>query len=76
MKRHNNNINLTMEKGEKRIPELINIAQGIGINVNSVSLRKPSLEDVFIHFTGKSIREQETNWDDRNRQMIIRSIKK
>ena len=76
MKRHNNNINLTMEKGETRIPELINIAHGIGINVNSVSLRKPSLEDVYIHFTGKSIREQETSQDDRKREMIIRSIKK
>jgi len=59
IKRHDNFINLTMERGEKRIPELIYIAQEVGANVLSVNLHKPSLDDVFIHYTGKTIRESE-----------------
>jgi ABC-2 type transport system ATP-binding protein len=57
---------LTMEKGEKRIPDLINIAQKMKIKVVSVNLRKPSLEDVFLHFTGKTIREREATQRERN----------
>ena len=64
-------LNLTMEKGERRIPELINLAQDHGVTVGCVHLRKPSLEDVFLHFTGRTIREQEANLSERNRVMMM-----
>jgi ABC-2 type transport system ATP-binding protein len=60
IKQHDSQLSLTLEKAEKRIPELMSMAQQAGIRVQSVSLRKPSLEDVFLHFTGKTIREKET----------------
>jgi len=58
-KLHRNTLSLTMEKGERRIPELITLAQKNGMNVSCVTLHKPSLEDVFLYFTGKTIREEE-----------------
>jgi ABC-2 type transport system ATP-binding protein len=33
------------------------VAKSAGIEIKSVNLRKPSLEDVFLHFTGRRIRE-------------------
>lgn len=69
---HNNHLSLTMEKGERRIPELINIAHKNGTSVLSVYLRKPSLEDVFLHFTGRTIREQEASQVERNREILRR----
>jgi len=69
--RHDGELHLTMDKGERRIPELVTMAQSLGLTVNSVHLRKPSLEDVFLHFTGRTIREQEANQSERNRQMIM-----
>jgi ABC-2 type transport system ATP-binding protein len=56
---HDGCLSLTMERGERRIPELIALAQARGITVNSVHLHKPSLEDVFLHFTGRTIRDRE-----------------
>jgi ABC-2 type transport system ATP-binding protein len=58
-KRHDCLLNLGMERGERRIPELVQLAQGSGAAVHSVNLRKPSLEDVFLNFTGRTIREEE-----------------
>jgi ABC-2 type transport system ATP-binding protein len=52
-------ISVTLEKGETKIPALMALAQDYKTEVLSVNLHKPSLEDVFIHFTGKSIREQD-----------------
>ncbi len=70
MTRHNETLSLTMEKGERRIPQLINVARENGVNVTCVHLRKPSLEDVFLHFTGRTIREEEASQTERNRAMI------
>lgn len=61
VKKHDSILNLTVKQGEKKIPELIRISQRIGVNISSVTLHKPSLEDVFLHFTGKTIREREAS---------------
>ena len=61
VKRTKEDICLSVEMGEQRIPEIIKLANDKGIEVISVSLKKPSLEDVFIHFTGKSIRDEGPN---------------
>jgi len=58
---HDNVVNLTVKNGEDKIPRIIDLANKCKIKVNTVNLRKPSLEDVFLHFTGKTIRETEEN---------------
>lgn len=63
-------LSLTMEKGERRIAELVVMAREKSVAVNAVNLRKPSLEDVFLHFTGRTIREQEANQSERNRAIM------
>jgi len=67
---HDGVFSLTMERGERRIPELIAQAQKSGAAVECVNLHKPSLEDVFLHFTGKTIRESEASQAERNRAMM------
>ncbi len=67
VKLHEGVFSLTMERGERRIPELVSLAQKAGAVASCVSLRKPSLEDVFLNFTGKTIREQEASQAERNR---------
>ena len=51
-------LELSVVKGEIMIPRIVEIAQKVGVEVKSVSLRKPTLEDVFIHLTGREIREE------------------
>jgi ABC-2 type transport system ATP-binding protein len=68
--KHDHHLSLTMEKGERRIPELISLATENGATVTCVNLRKPSLEDVFLHYTGRTIREGEASRAERNRAMM------
>lgn len=72
MTRHNETLSLTMEKGERRIPELIHAAQRNGVNVTCVHLRKPSLEDVFLHFTGRTIRVETASQNELHRERMRR----
>ncbi len=67
---HNGHLSLTLEKGERRIPELIKLANKNNVQVTCVQLRKPSLEDVFLHYTGRMIRQEEASQTERNKAMM------
>ncbi len=45
------------ESGEEKIPLAVQEAHRLGIAVTAVSSSTPTLEDVFLHYTGRSIRE-------------------
>lgn len=51
---------LTVNDGEKAVPHLIEAARQIGVSVEECSIHKPNLEDVFLHYTGRRIREEAT----------------
>ncbi len=53
---HDGVVALQMERGDLKIPTIMAVAQREGIEIKSVNLRKPSLEDVFLHFTGRRMR--------------------
>jgi len=54
-------LDLSTEQGAQRIPDIVSAAQDLGIPLASVNLHRPSLEDVFLHFTGRSMREESAN---------------
>jgi ABC-2 type transport system ATP-binding protein len=54
----NGKVVLTVRNGESMIPKVFEIAQELGAEISSVSLRKPNLEDVFIKLTGREIRDE------------------
>ncbi len=51
-------LHLQVSSGERAIPKLLDLAKEHGGQVHTVSLRRPTLEDVFIHYTGRAIREE------------------
>ena len=59
MEQHNGLWELSVKGGEERIPQLIDFADDHGLVISSIELRKPSLEDVFLSYTGKTIRDEE-----------------
>jgi ABC-2 type transport system ATP-binding protein len=51
-------LELTVPSGKALLPRIVDVATRNGIVVDAVSVREPSLEDVFIHFTGREIRAE------------------
>ncbi len=68
----NSTVKLSVAHAEQKVPLLMKKCQESACKIKSVSIRKPSLEDVFIHFTGKTIREQEASQKERNREFARR----
>jgi ABC-2 type transport system ATP-binding protein len=54
-----NTLRVYVDSGAASLPILMNELTASGAKVLSASIHEQSLEDVFIHFTGKSIREVE-----------------
>jgi ABC-2 type transport system ATP-binding protein len=51
-------IRLTTSKGETTIPSAMDIVRKHNVDVKSVSLHAPTLEDVFIKYTGHRLRDE------------------
>ena len=51
-------LELVVKKGNELIPQIVDIATSSGIRIQSVSLHEPTLEDVFLHYTGRKIRPE------------------
>lgn len=66
---HGDKVNICVENGETKIPRLMAFAQSNRISVKSVELHKPSLEDVFLRYTGTTIRERDANPQEKFRRM-------
>jgi ABC-2 type transport system ATP-binding protein len=54
-----NALRISVDNGAKNLPLLIEGVRGAGGTILSATIHEQSLEDVFIHYTGKSIREEE-----------------
>jgi len=63
-------LNVTVTDGGSAIPNILKVASEAGIKINSVQMIRPSLEDVFIHYTGRTIREQEADTADQMKKMM------
>ena len=46
--------------GSTRVTELVRTADADGIQVTDVQVRRPTLDDVFLALTGRSLREADT----------------
>ncbi len=70
IKLHDNSVSVAMANAGNKIPELLKLAERSGIAVESVDLHKPTLEDVFIRYTGEKIRDHEASAGDRFRERM------
>lgn len=67
---HDNLLEVYVKRGEGRIPALFKAAEKISEDIGFINLRKPSLEDIYLHFTGKIIREESADTSERMKIMM------
>jgi ABC-2 type transport system ATP-binding protein len=53
-----NRIVLLVEDAGARLATILSIATGAGLNVTGVEIEEPNLEAVFLHLTGKALRDE------------------
>lgn len=51
-------VRLYVDRGETAVPLLLRILDGAGLEAASIALHRPSLDDVFLRQTGRSLRDE------------------
>jgi len=65
---HEGMVTFNVESGEQFVPRLF---EGLSQQIKAVSVSRPSLDDVFMSYTGKTIRDAEATVGDRNRAHVM-----
>jgi len=69
-------LNLLVDDGGHRIPEIVKLIDKTGVVLESVELHEPTLDDVFLSVTGRNIRDERGSFMDIMRQhRIIREAR-
>jgi ABC-2 type transport system ATP-binding protein len=56
---NNNSVYLYIKDGERMMPKLLRSLDAKGLEAQSIRLSRPSLDDVFLKYTGRSLREDQ-----------------
>ena len=58
LKEHEGELTLVVKNGSAVMPRVVEIAARLGVRIESMSIHEPTLEDVFLHHTGREIRDE------------------
>jgi len=48
---------LYLNRAEKILPTIMNRLNELGVDIASINMKEPSLDDVFFHYTGEVLAE-------------------
>ncbi|MCX8125821.1 MAG: ATP-binding cassette domain-containing protein, partial [Dehalococcoidia bacterium] len=54
-------VSLNVVDGERFVPQVVEVARRAGIAISAISIRRPTLNDVFLHYTGRDIRAEDAD---------------
>ena len=61
VKKNNDTYRIKAEMGEEAAAQIIDIIRSKGLHVTKVSLTKPTLDEVYLELTGRTLREEEVD---------------
>jgi len=61
-----------VDRGDEIMPKIVELLRGNGIPVKTMTLSRPSLQDVFLKHTGSTIRDREASSAEQFREFFKR----
>jgi ABC-2 type transport system ATP-binding protein len=61
VEQHNDDVIVSLQNAERHISTIVTLLNTKQVPIESIAIHKPTLEDVFLSFTGKTIREEEAD---------------
>lgn len=77
VKRIDSTYRVKVERGEEAAPAIIELLRSKGYHVRSISLTKPSMDEVYLEYTGRSLREEQASEEEMMaRRMTMRRARR
>ena len=61
VKKNGSDYRIKAELGEEASPQIMDLIRAKGLHVTKISLTKPTLDEAYLEYTGRSLREEETD---------------
>lgn len=61
VQKNNSDYRIKVELGEEAAPQIMDLIRSKGLHVTKISLTKPTLDEAYLEFTGRSLREEEAD---------------
>jgi ABC-2 type transport system ATP-binding protein len=71
----NGKFTLFVSRGIEVIPKIFQISSALEIKITSISLTRPTLDDVFISYTGREIREDDTGFNRKREHAKMKRLR-
>ncbi len=71
----NSKLTLFTSNGTEVIPQIFQISSNLGIKINSISLTQPTLDDVFISYTGHEIRDDNSKYNRQHEHAKMKRLR-
>jgi len=71
----NDKLVLFASKGTEVIPKIFQISSTLNVKINSISLTSPTLDDVFLSYTGHEIRTDETGFNRKREHAKMKRLR-
>jgi ABC-2 type transport system ATP-binding protein len=68
-------LTLFTSNGTEVIPKIFQISSELKIKINSISLTQPTLDDVFISYTGHEIRDDDSKYNRRREHAKMKRLR-
>jgi len=72
---HNDEVIISVKNADQFVSSIVTILNDHKVPITSIAISKPTLEDVFLSLTGKTIREQDADGAE-NMRMHMRMHQK
>jgi len=70
VQKNDNNYRIKVELGEEASPQIMDLIRSKGLHVTKISLTKPTLDEAYLEFTGRNLREEEADRMQMFRQRV------
>ena len=71
----NDKFTLFVSSGTEVIPKIFQISSTLEIKITSISLTRPTLDDVFISYTGREIRDDDTGFNRKREHAKMKRLR-
>lgn len=71
----NHKLTIFASKGTEVIPKIFQISSDLQIKIISISLTQPTLDDVFISYTGREIRDDDTGFNRKREHAKMKRLR-
>jgi len=61
--------------GDQVMPKIFEISANLGIKIETISLTRPTLDDVFLSYTGRELRDENGSYNRKKEQEKMRRIR-